>query len=141
MNKAGFFVKRQEDMMNHMVHRQISNNLIEVYRTNISIFIEKWVCWFFFTIGSGIYLKLDKYFIGNRVEINNWCEENPLQSLINKNINTFIINKGWCSCVGLFEIVYCLKNENEIANLSILPLFRGIESYQHTYDSFTKCMI
>lgn len=123
--KYGFFIKK---------NLKIPKNIIEVNRVNNSIFVEKGVCWFFYIIGSGIYLKFDKCFIGERNNIEGWCEKNPFQSLKNKNINTFIINKGWCDIIGLIEIVYRLENEDIIANTAKLPLFRNGKSYEHKYD-------
>lgn len=124
-SKYGFFIKK---------NLKIPKNIIEVNRVNKSIFEEKGVCWFFYIIGSGIYLKFDKCFIGERKNIEGWCEQNPFQSLKKKNINTFIINKGWAYDIGLIEIVYCLENNNIIANTSKLPLFRNGKSYEPKYD-------
>ena len=132
MGKAGFFIRK---------NLELTDNFIEVYRVNISVFKEKGVCWFFNTIGSGFYLKFDKSFIGSRNEIKGWIENKPFQSLKNRKINTFIINKeGFFSHLGLIEIVFGLKEANVIANTAELPLFRGGKRYIHTYDKFTHCM-
>lgn len=137
LSKAGFFVRRKEII--------ITDNYIEVYRTNISKFTEYGVCWFFLTIGSGIYLKYDKSFIGSRDDFGNWIENNPYKSLKNKGIQTFLINNGWCSSVNLIEIVYLLNGEKTPANTSTLPLFKGDNDlyieYNHSYDSLTNCMV
>ena len=132
MSKVGFFIRK---------NIELTENFIEVYRVNISVFKERGVCWFFSTIGSGFYLKFDKSFIGSRNEIKGWIEEKPFQLLKNRNINTFIINKeGYFSYLGLIEIVFRLKEKNVIANTAELPLFRGGKRYRHKYDKFTHCM-
>ena len=135
MNKAGFFIRK---------NIKLTNNFIEVYRVNKSVFLEKGACWFFLTIGSGIYLRLENtnYFIGSRKEIKGWNEINPWKSMKNRKIVTFINTKdGWFSKIGLIEIVSRLKKRNIKANDAKLPLFRYGLEYKQNYDKITHCMI
>jgi hypothetical protein len=136
LSKVGFFVKRN---INTNV---VTKPFLEVYRTCQSVFVEKGVCWFFLTIGSGYYLKFNKNtVIGNRT-IKNWVEDNPYSCLVSNNIKILIFKDSLFRDVGLIELLYCLDNANTEANTSDLPLFIGNKNkipYKHKYDE-TKCM-
>jgi hypothetical protein len=136
LSKVGFFVKRNIDI------NILNNPFLEVYRTCQSIFIEKGVCWFFLTIGSGYYLKCDKNTVFGCRKIPNWIEDNPYSCMISNNIKIFILQDSFFRDVGLIELLYCLDNETTEANTADLPLFIGNTNkipYNHKYDK-TKCM-
>lgn len=116
---------------------------MEVYRTNKSIFVEKGVCWFFLTIGSGFQLKpVGKRLIGEREDILDWDEKDPHNAMDKANIKV-LISKSLFRDAGLYEIVYRLDDKNIIGNNADLPLFIGNDDsaqHPHKYDNKTNLM-
>jgi len=139
LSKVGFFVKRN-------INKNIfNNNFLEVFRTCQSVFEEKGACWFFLTIGSGYFLKCDECpIVTKRFKISSWNEEAPFKSLFKNNIKILISIDSIFIDLGLYEIIYRLNNNEEIANTAKLPLFIGDSDsnipYTHKYDILTKCM-
>ena len=137
IGNSGFFVKREKTIYNH--------DRLEVFRTIESVFVEKGVCWFFVTIGSGYYLKSDKKcFVGDRNDISGFKEIEPYDSMYNHNIQTLILETGVFDITGLIEVVFLLKDKYEIANTANIPMYTGNRSnykaYSHKYSPVTKCL-
>jgi len=137
IGNSGFFVKREKTKYNY--------NRLEVFRTIESVFVEKGVCWFFVTIGSGYYLNSDiKCFIGDRKNINGFKEMDPYNSMYNNNIQTLILETGPFDITGLIEVVFLLEDKYTIANTASIPMYTGNENnykvYKHKYSPVTKCL-
>lgn len=128
---VGFFVHRKSP--------NITNDIIEVLRTDVSQFYpvdpEKKVCWFFHTIGSGIFLQIPKRIlvINERRDLNEYgiewtndTDEAVFEMLEQLHIDMLIIK--YSPSVGLSPrteiIVRHTQNDLTKTCCDPLPLYR-----------------